>query len=113
MSSSTGGCYGAMLDNAPANDPGWAGHDPSEGSLAYCPLDGVSQSMFFVPNGAAPQIVDAAVIARAMLARAPFEVADVQMAPPYGSHTYIRIENWHWIRIRTTVCSARLSWRSP
>ena len=59
MSSPTGGCYGAMLDNAPADDPGWAGHDPSEGSLAYCPLDGASQVMFFVRNGAAPQIVDA------------------------------------------------------
>lgn len=97
MSAPTGGCYGAMLDNAPANDPGWAGHDPSEGRLAYCPLDGVSQVMFFVPNGAAPQIVDAAAVAQRMLARAPFEVANVQMAPPYGSRTYIRIENWFWV----------------
>ena len=94
MSSPTGGCYGAMLDNAPADDPAWPWAQPSEGSLAYCPLDGVSRAMFFVPNGAAPQIVDAAAIARAMLARAPFEVADVQMAPAYGAHTYIRIENW-------------------
>lgn len=97
MSSPGGGCYGAVLDNAPANDPGWAGHDPSEGHLAYCPLDGVSQVMFFVANGAAPQIVDAAAAAQRMLARAPFEVADVQMAPPFGSKTYIRIENWFWV----------------
>ena len=97
MSSSVGGCYGAVLDNAPPGDPAWAGHDPSEGSIAYCPLDGVSQVTFFVPNRAAPQIVDAAAVAQRMLARAPFEVADVQMAPAYGSHTYIRIENWFWV----------------
>ena len=96
MSSSTGGCYGAMLDAAP-DSPMWEGHDPSEGSLGYCPLDGVSQVTFFVPNGAAPQIVDAAAVAQRMLARAPFEVADVQMAPPYGFNTYIRIENWFWV----------------
>jgi len=103
MSAATGGCYGAMLDNAPAGDPAWAGHDPSEGNLAYCPLDGVSQAMFFVPDVAVPQIVDAAARARAMLARAPFEVADVQMAPPYGFHTYIRIENWTLLAIATCV----------
>ena len=80
-----------------SDDPAWQGHDPSEGHLAYCPLDGVSQAMFFVPNGAAPQIVDAAAVAQRMLARAPFEVADVQMAPPYGSKTYIRIANWFWV----------------
>ena len=101
MSSPTGGCYGAMLDNAAPDNPAWQGNNPSEGSLAYCPLDGVSQSMFFVPNGAAPQIVDAAGIARAMLARAPFEVADVQMAPAYGLHTYIRIENWFLLATAT------------
>ena len=97
MSSPTGGCYGAMLDNAAEDDPAWQGHEPSEGKIAYCPLDGVSQAMFFVPNAAVPQIVDAAARARAMLARAPFEVADVQMAPPYGFNTYIRIENWFWV----------------
>jgi hypothetical protein len=97
MSSPTGSCYGAVMDDAPANDPGWAGHNASEGSIAYCPLDGISGVTFFLPNGAAPQIVDAAAIARAMLARAPFEVANLQMAPPYGSHTYIRIENWFWV----------------
>lgn len=97
MSSPGGGCYGATLNNAPTNDPGWQGHRPSEGHLAYCPLDGVSQEMFFVPNGAAPQIVDAAAVAQRMLARAPFEIADVQMAPPYGSKTYIRIANWFWV----------------
>lgn len=53
--------------------------------------------VFFVPTGATPQIVDAAAVAQRMLARAPVEVADVQMAPPYGSHTYIRIENWFWV----------------
>lgn len=97
MSSPTGGCYGAMLNDAPANDPGWQGHSPAEGHLAYCPLDGVSQVMFFVPNEAAPQIVDAAAVAQRMLARAPFEVADVQMAPAYGFKTYIRVANWFWV----------------
>ena len=59
MSSPTGGCYGAMLDHAAEDDPAWQGHEPSEGNIAYCPLDGVSQAMFFVPNAAVPQIVDA------------------------------------------------------
>ena len=91
MSSPAGGCYGARLDNAPTNDPGWAGHNPSEGSIVYCPLDGVSGVTLFVPNAAAPQIVDAAAVAQRMLARAPFEVADVQMAPPYGSHIWVLV----------------------
>ena len=97
MSSATGSGYGAVMGDVPANDPGWGGHNASEGAIAYCPLDGVSGVTFFVPNGAAPQIVDAAAIARAMLARAPFEVADLEMAPSYGSHTYIRIDNWFWV----------------
>lgn len=97
MSSPAGGCYGARLENAPAQDPGWAGHNPSEGSIVYCPLDGVSGVTLFVPNAPAPQVVDAAAVAQRMVERAPFEVASVQMAPPYGSHTFIRIENWFWV----------------
>jgi hypothetical protein len=106
ISSPTGGCYGAMLDNAAADDPAWQGHSSSAGHLAYCPLDGVSQVMFFVPNGAAPQIVEAAAVAQRMLARAPFEVVDLQMAPPYGTKTYIRIANW--FLLATAICE----WRS-
>jgi hypothetical protein len=96
MSSPTGGCYGTVADKPPAGDPLWEGHNPSEGNIVYCPLDGLSQVMFFVPTGQAT-VVDAAAVAERLLARAPFEVADLQMAPPYGFHTYIHVENWFWI----------------
>lgn len=92
------GCYGFMLDPQPrAGSPLWKGHDPSEGSIWSCdPTISVPENTWFVANGQA-QVVDAAAVAQRMLARAPFEVANVQMAPPYGFLTYIRIENWFWV----------------
>ena len=115
MSSATGGCYGAMLDAAP-DSPMWEGHDPSEGSLGYCPLNGVSQVTFFVPNGAAPQIVDAAAVAQRMLARAPFEVGMCKWhrrtgpTPTSGSRTPARESRW----VNAVATRPRtLTWRAP
>ncbi len=44
-----------------------------------------------------PVLVNAPAVARRLVDRAPFEVADVRMAPPYDFHTYVNLENWVWI----------------
>ena len=42
-------------------------------------------------------MINAPAVAQALLLQAPFETADLQMAPPWGFHTYINLENWFWV----------------
>jgi hypothetical protein len=91
-------CYGFELQPPPpVGDQQWQGHDPSEGSLWYCPFDGVSQTTFFVPGGAAAPLADPAVLARRALDRMQLELADAQIAPGPTFHTYVHIGNWMWV----------------
>jgi hypothetical protein len=93
-------CYAAKSEPQPG--PGsslWEGHKPSGGSIWICvksygPLGAVG-GFFFVPNGTA--VIDAAGVARQLVKRAPFELANAHMAPSPDYHTYINYVNWLWI----------------
>jgi len=90
-------CYGFPLDPQP--DPGsplWQGHDPSEGSIWSCdPTISVPGNTWFVPNVGA--VIDPGAVARQLVKRAPFELANAQIAPSPTYHTYINYLNWLWI----------------
>lgn len=90
-------CYGFALDPQPkAGDPLWHGHDPSEGGIWSCdPTFSVPQNTWFVPNG--QTVIDPGGVARQLVKRAPFELANAQMAPPPNYHSYINYLNWLWI----------------
>jgi hypothetical protein len=93
-------CYAAKSEPQP--DPGsslWEGHTPSEGSVWICvkmygPAGAVG-GFFFVPNRDA--VIDAAGVAQQLVKRAPFELANAQIAPSPDYHTYINYVNWLWI----------------
>lgn len=91
------GCYAFMLEPQPAaGDPLWEGHDPSEGSVWGCDSDfSDAGNTFFVPG--APPLVDAGDLALQLVARAPFEVADLRLAPDPALHSYVNVENWVWV----------------
>lgn len=91
------GCYAFLLEpQPPAGDPMWEGHDPGDGTIWGCDVDFTSNgNTFFVPGR--PPVVNAADLARQLIARAPFEVADVRTAPVSTFHTYVNVQNWVWV----------------
>lgn len=94
------GCYAVVQDPQPGPDsPVWAQNNitAADGQFYWCMTGPNTGAVWFVENGEAPVVVDAEGIARRMVARAPFEVADLAMAPPWDHYTYIRIENWLWV----------------
>ena len=90
-------CYGFKIDpQPPAGNPMWRGHDPSEGSIWSCdPTISRLDNTWFVPNG--ETVIDPGAVAQQLLKRAPFELADAQIAPSPSYHTYINYLNWLWV----------------
>jgi hypothetical protein len=92
-------CYAWKDDpQPPANDPVWSNNNitPADGAFWTCSIGPNSGAVWFVPNGESP-IPDAETIARQLVARAPFEVADVHVAPPPTAYSYVNFENWLWV----------------
>lgn len=89
-----GTCYAYMLQPQPAvGSTLWeqiAG-DETEGTIWAC-VDGI---LFIVPG--APPVVDAAGVARQLVERAPFEIAEVRTAPDSTFHTFVNVDNWVWV----------------
>lgn len=92
--SSVFGCYASMVQPQPAVGSSiWEQvmGDKTEGSIWAC-VDG---EMFGTPG--APPVVDAATVALHLVERAPFELADVHIAPDKSFHTYVGLQNWIWV----------------
>ena len=92
-------CYAVIQNPQPApDDPVWAANDitPADGQFYWCMTGPNTGAVWFVESGEAP-VIDAEAVARQLVLRAPFEVADLAMAPPFDFHTFIRIENWFWV----------------
>ena len=91
---STAGCYASMVPRQPAvGSPIWEQimGDLAEGTIWSC-VDG---TLFRVLG--APPVVDAAGVALQLTERAPFEVAEVHIAPDATFHTYVNVQNWVWV----------------
>ncbi len=90
-------CYAFRLDPPPGPDsPLWRGHDPAGGSIWSCdPTISRLDNTWFVPNG--ETVIDPGAVAQQLLKRAPFELADAQIAPSPSYHTYINYLNWLWV----------------
>jgi hypothetical protein len=92
-------CYAMPASpQPPMANPAWAGHDPSEGTLWECTnTPSGSTWWWFVPNGAAPTLVDPAVMSRGLLDSMQLELATARVAPPPSYHTYVNYKNWMWV----------------
>lgn len=92
-------CYAmAATPQPPSSNPAWGGHDPSEGSLWECTnTPSGSTWWWFVPNEAAPTLLDPAVISRGVLGTMQLELANAKVAPPPSYHTYVNYRNWMWV----------------
>lgn len=93
-------CYAAVRDPQPGpQHPTWDANNisPADGQFWWCITGPGTGAVWFVENGDEPRLVDGAAIAQQLVLRAPFEVADLAMAPPFDFHTYIRIDNWFWV----------------
>ena len=89
-----GNCYAYMLDPQPAIGSAiWEQimGDLAEGTVWAC----VEGTLFRVLG--APPVVDAAGVALQLTERAPFEVAEVHIAPDATFHTYVNVQNWVWV----------------
>jgi hypothetical protein len=82
----------------PQNPPP-RGHENENGMWWTCQTgasgNAASYTVWWASGGAAP--VDGAAVARELVLRIPFELADAKIAPPPTYHTYISYKNWLWI----------------
>ena len=95
-------CYAQVAQPQPAkDDPVWAGKDPEKGDIWTCgrvfiggPTDGIW--FFYVPDGAAPALVDPGELAQETLEAMQFPVPRVHTAPTPPNRTYVHLVTWFW-----------------